>query len=404
MDTDGGVKAGFGPRSRSPTGTLESSDMNHDLLSLVRSLVAIDSVNPALVAGAPGEGPIARWIASWCQERGIETTWLEGTAGRPSVVARVLGGGAGRSLMLNAHLDTVGTTSMTAPFEPRFEAGRMSGRGSLDMKSSIAACLLVLERLRDAGLAGDIVFAAVADEEHASVGTREVLARFTADAAIVTEPTGLDVCVAHRGFAVYEVTVRGLASHTSRPDLGANAIAAMGRVLGGIAAFDEELRRRPPHPRLGHAHLQPVLVAGGHELFTTPDLCRASVEWRTLPGEDGASRLARIEAIVAAALGDEPRLSATVEVVVEREPFQVADDAPIVRAVADAVRARRGSPPPVTGAPVWMDAALYAESGIPTVVVGPGGGGMHAADEWVDLESVATLVDVLEDVARAWCR
>jgi acetylornithine deacetylase len=373
------------------------------LRSLLRSLVAIDSVNPALVAGAAGEGPIARWVEAWCRDRGIETTWLEGTAGRPSVVARVRGAGGGRSLMLNAHLDTVGTASMAEPFEPRFEAGRATGRGSLDMKASVAACLLVLERLRDAGLAGDLLFAAVADEEHASVGTREVLERFSADAAIVTEPSGLDVCVAHRGFAVYEVTVRGLASHTSRPDLGANAIAAMGRVLGAIAAYDEELRRRPPHPRLGHAHLQPVLVDGGHELFTTPDVCRASIEWRTLPGEGGASGLARIEAIVAAALLDDPRLSAAVDVVVERAPFEIADDAPIVRAVADAARARRGTAPALIGAPFWMDAALYAEAGIPTVVIGPGGGGMHAADEWVDLESVATLIDVLEDVARRWC-
>jgi acetylornithine deacetylase len=387
---------------RSPSGALESSHVD-DLPSLVRSLVAIDSVNPALVVGAAGEGPIARWVEAWCRERAIETTWLEGTAGRPSVVARVRGVGGGRSLMLNAHLDTVGPASMAAPFEPRLEDGRVSGRGSLDMKSSVAACLLVLDRLRDAGMAGDLLFAAVADEEHASVGTREVLERFSADAAIVTEPTGLDVCVAHRGFAVYEVTVRGLASHTSRPDLGANAIAATGRVLHAIAAFDDELRRRPPHPRLGHAHLQPVLVAGGHELFTTPDVCRAHVEWRTLPGEDGGSRLARIEAIVVAALGDDPRLSASVEVVVEREPFEVADDAPIVRAVADAVRARRGTAPALTGAPFWMDAAFYAAAGMPTAVIGPGGGGMHAADEWVDLESVAALVDVLEDVARGWC-
>ena len=377
--------------------------MPDDLSALIRSLVAIDSVNPALVSGAPGEGPIARWIVSWCQERGIATTWLEGTAGRPSVVAHVRGTGGGRSLMLNAHLDTVGTVSMAAPFESRFEAGRVTGRGSLDMKASVAACLLVLERLGHAGLAGDLLYAAVADEEHGSVGTREVLERFAADAAIVTEPSGLDLCVAHRGFAVFEVTVRGLASHTSRPDLGANAIVAMGRVLGGIATLDAEVRRRPSHPRLGHASLQPVLVAGGHELFTTPDVCRSSVEWRTLPGEDGATRLARIEAIVRAALGDDPRLSATVEVVVERAPFEVADDAPIVQAVAGAVRARLGTAPALTGAPFWMDAALYAEAGIPTVVVGPGGGGMHAADEWVDVASVATLVDVLEDVARGWC-
>jgi acetylornithine deacetylase len=377
--------------------------MPTDLTALIRSLVSIDSVNPSLVDGAAGEGSIAAWVSSWCRERGIDTTWLEGAPGRPSVVARVRGSGGGRSLMLNAHLDTVGTASMVAPFEPRTEGGRVTGRGSLDMKASVAACLLVLERLRDERLAGDLLFAAVADEEHASVGTREVLSQCRADAAIVTEPSNLDLCVAHRGFAVYEVTVRGLASHTSRPDLGANAIAAMGRVLGGVAAFDEELRRRPPHPRLGHASLQPVLVAGGHELFTTPDVCRASIEWRTLPGEGSAARSARLREVVRGALGADPRLSASVEVVVEREPFEVEEGAPIVQAVLDAVRARRGSAPALIGAPFWMDAALYAEAGIPTVVVGPGGGGMHAADEWVDVASVEALADVLEDVARTWC-
>jgi acetylornithine deacetylase len=371
-------------------------------LQLVRSLVAVDSVNPSLVPGAEGETRVARMVAAWCAERGIETTWLEGTPERPSVVARVAGTGGGRSLMLNAHLDTVGTGGMEAPFAPRSDGGRLYGRGSMDMKASVAACLVTLERLQGAGLAGDLLFAAVADEEHASLGTREVLTRFRADAGIVTEPSDLDLHLAHRGFVVLELTIHGLASHTSQPQRGANAVAAMGRALVAIEEIDASLRRRAPHPMLGHGSLQGVLVAGGRELFTTPDRCVLHVERRTLPGERVDAVLREVDGAIAAAVGPDDRLSASVQVVVEREPFEVAEDEPIVVAVERALRARLGRAPGRAGAPYWMDAALMAAAGIPTVVLGPKGGGIHAADEWVDVASVEALADVLTDVAREW--
>ena len=377
--------------------------MTTPVVSLVRSLVAIDSVNPSLSAGAAGEALVARAVRAWCEARGIETTWLEATPGRPSVVARVLGSGGGRSLMLNAHLDTVGVAGMEAPFEPRRHGGRLYGRGTMDMKASVAACLVALERLQGAGLTGDVLVTAVADEEHASLGTLEVLGRFGADAAIVTEPSGLDLHVAHRGFVVLEATVHGLASHTSQPHRGANAVAAMGRALVALEEIDARLRRARAHPRLGHGSLQGVLIEGGRELFTTPDRCVLQVERRTLPGEDGRTALAEVESALAAAVAGDERLSATAEITVERAPFEVADDAPIVLAAERALEARTGRAPARVGAPYWMDAALLAAAGIPTVVVGPHGGGIHAADEWVDLASVETLALVLEDVARAWC-
>jgi acetylornithine deacetylase len=373
------------------------------LPALARALVAVDSVNPSLVAGAAGETAAARLVEAWCAERGIETTWLEATPGRPSVVARVPGSGGGRSLMLNGHVDTVGVAGMREPFAPREEGGRLAGRGALDMKTSVAACLVALARLQGAGLRGDVLVTAVADEEHASLGTLEVLEHYGADAAVVTEPSDLDLFVAHRGFVVLEVTMHGLASHTSQAERGANAVTAMGRALVAIEEIDGALRRTPPHPLLGHGSLQAVTIDGGRELFTTPDRCVLRVERRTLPGEDRLAALEEIGRALAVAVAGDDRLSATVDVVVERDPFEVAPGAPIVEATARALRGRRGVDGARRGAPYWMDAALLAAAGIPTVVVGPTGGGMHAAEEWVDLGSAETLVDVLVDLARDWC-
>lgn len=384
-----------------------------DLLALVGSFVAIDSVNPALVPGAPGETAFARSVQAWCEARAIETTWLEATPGRPSVLARVPGTGGGRSLMFNAHLDTVGTAGMTAPYDPRLEGGRLHGRGSMDMKGSVAACLVALERLRSearsgGALAGDVLFAAVADEEHASIGTREVLEHVRSDgaaidAAVVTEPSDLELHVAHRGFAIVEVVVHGLASHTSQPDRGANAVRAMGRLLGAVERLDASLRVLPPHALLGHGSMQPILLDGGRELFTTPDRCRVTLERRTLPGEGQRDVLREVDEVIALAIDGDARLSADVTLEAIREPFEVESDVPIVRRVAQAVAHRTGAAAVLAGAPYWMDAALYAAAGIPTVVCGPIGGGIHAADEWVDVTSIETLTHVLVDVARGWC-
>jgi len=197
------------------------------LAELTAQLVAIESVNPALVPGGSGEREIATFVAEWCTERGLEVEVLGDQ--RPSVIATRRGTGGGRSLLLNAHLDTVGTAGMEAPFAPRVEDGRLYGRGSYDMKGALAAILVAVAEAPD--LAGDLVVTAVADEELASMGTEAVLEQVTADAAIVVEPTELRVAVAHRGFVGFEIETTGVAAHGSRPDLGVDAIAAMGPVL-----------------------------------------------------------------------------------------------------------------------------------------------------------------------------
>lgn len=378
-----------------------------ELTRLIHELVSIDSVNPALDPSRRGESEIARFVATWAEARGLKVEWLEGTAGRPSVVVSAVGSGGGNNLLLNAHLDTVGVSGMGTPFEPVVRDGRLYGRGAMDMKASLAACLLTLASARAQHLAGDVILTAVADEEHDSIGTREALAAVTANtmigAAIVTEPSDLDLHVAHRGFALFEVEFAGRASHTSQPQQGVNALSHLGRLLAAVERHDLALRERPPHPLLAHGSLQPVLATGGHELFTTPSHARVTLERRTLPGESQAVAQEELQSLIDELQHDDASVSARVKALVAREPFEAAADSVIERLLVAGISAERGEKPALLGAPYWTDAALVAAAGIPTVLFGPVGGGIHQPDEWVDLDSVQVLVRVLGRVVREFC-
>ena len=212
--------------ARQPAGAHLAAALNpsEDVAGLLAELVRIDSVNPSLVPGAAGEREIAAFVADWARDAGLEVEVLEATPGRPSVVARARGSGGGRTLLLCGHMDTVTVAGMTDPHSPRVEGERLFGRGAYDMKAGVAAALVAAREAAGLGLAGDVVVAAVADEEHASLGVREVVASVSADAAIVTEPTELELVVAHKGFVWSQVEVSGRAAHGSRPHLGVDAI------------------------------------------------------------------------------------------------------------------------------------------------------------------------------------
>jgi acetylornithine deacetylase len=356
-----------------------------DLVELLRGLVEIDSVNPDLIPGGAGESEVARYVAGWCERAGLDVEVEEAAPGRPNVIAAARGAGGGRTLLLNAHMDTVGTETMDAPFDARVEDGRLYGRGSYDMKGSLAAIMIVAARARERGLRGDVVVAAVCDEEVASVGTEALVAsgrRF--DAAVVAEPTELDVAIAHKGFAGFEIETRGRAAHGSRPDLGVDAIAKMGLVLVELAELSARLLSKQTHPLLGSGSVHASLIEGGQEFSSYPERCLLTGERRTVPGEtldDVSQELQRIA-------GD-----AEVRMGVTRQPFEVGEDEPIVRLV------REHAGTEIIGVPFWTDAALVAASGVPTVVFGPHGEGAHAAVEWVDLASVERCADVLLAVA-----
>src|SRR5215472_535526 len=376
--------------------------MDIDITELTRQLVAIDSVNPDLVPGGRGEAEIARFVATWARDRGLDVEVVEPVAGRPSVLVSARGTGGGRSLLLCAHTDTVGVSGMTDPFGARVAGGRLYGRGAVDMKGSLAACLVATARLAGRNLAGDVVLAAVADEENASIGATAVAGRVRTDAAIVTEPVaGGGVCVAHKGFVWLRVTVTGRAAHGSRPEEGVDAIAAMGRILTGVQTLGRSLRAGPRHPLLGTGSVHASMIEGGQEMSSYPERCVLGVERRTIPGEDADGARAELERIVAEARAQDPALDARVEVTLARRPYEVDQAEPIVREVLREVEAHGEAR--IAGAAGWMDSAVFAEAGIPSVILGPDGEGLHSTEEWVDLESVARLARTLQAVASRFC-
>ena len=377
---------------------------SENVATLIEALVAINSVNPSLVPGGAGESGIASFVMAWCADRGIPVEIDDAAPGRPSVIARVRGSRAGaRSLVLNAHLDTVGVAGMLEPFRARIENGRMYGRGSYDMKGSLAACMLALNDIRSNGLGGDVILAAVADEEHASIGVQSVLKRVHADAAIVTEPTALEMCVAHKGFSWHEITTRGRAAHGSRPDLGIDGIAHMGRVLNRLEALQADLSRGAGHPLLGHGSLHASLISGGQELSSYPEICKLEVERRTLPHETIESVEAEFDAILRDLALQDSQFRAEQRTTLVRPPFSVPENAPIVGALREQATRVLGRAPAIIGAPFWMDAAFFSAAGIPTVVIGPDGAGAHSTDEWVDLRSVEQCREILTATIRAFC-
>lgn len=372
-----------------------------DEYDLLCDLIRIDSTNPGLVTGGAGESTIADHVSAWLGARGFAVHRLESTPGRPSVVAIHHGTGGGASIMLNGHLDAVSLASYAGDgLAPVENDGKLFGRGAYDMKSGIAAMMTAAATVAGSPHAGDIMLALVADEEHASAGTEEVLRSFTADAAIVVEPTGTDVVIAHRGFAWFEATVHGRAAHGSRRDLGIDAITAAGPFLTALREHDRDLAGRPPHPLLGTGNIHASTISGGEELSSYPASCTISLERRTLPGETSDTVERELRHLLDGLTRTDPQFQYTLRPGLERSPFHIDATEPVVAALAGALEQRTGWPPIYRGEPFWTDCALLSDAGIPTVLFGVDGGGAHAATEWVTLDSLHVVTDTLTEAIR----
>jgi len=375
-----------------------------DTVDLTARLVRIASVNPDLVPGAAGEADIAAFCEAWLAGHGLEVHRLESKPGRPSVVGIARGRGGAPSLMLNGHYDTVTLAGYAGdPLAPVTRKGRLHGRGAFDMKSGLAAAMVAAARAATMDLAGDVLVACVADEEYASEGTAEVLRSFSADAGIVAEPSHLEVTLAHKGFAWFDVVIAGRAAHGSRPDLGIDAIAKAGHFLVALEAWGARLAAGPAHPLLGTGTVHASIVRGGEEASSYPAECRVTIERRTIPGETGESVQAEIEAIMEDLAGTVPDFAGTVERGLVRQPFEADPDHPVVTALARHAEAVLGRPAPLRGEPFWTDCALMQEAGIATVMFGVDGAGAHAATEWVDLASVRAVADIFTATIADYC-
>lgn len=375
-------------------------------VALARDLVAIDSVNPALVEGGAGEREIVELLDQRLSRSGFETVVVHpvGPAAgagrrvsrveRPSLVAIAPGPPDAPWVVLNGHLDTVGVTGMDAPFSPRIEDGRLFGRGAADMKAGVAALVVAAEELVRLGAPVRPVLALVADEEDASLGSEAVIDALPGmglrpEVCLIAEPTSLALARSLRGFAVVRVDLTGVAAHSSQPDLGVNAVTHLGRLLTAVEDAAEPVRERG-------GDLMVTMVRGGQSAFVIPDEASCLVERRTVPGERSAAVLDEITDLL------DPSWRATATLVAHREPWCLDSEGP-----ASALAARLGGALGTTAdfdAPYWMEAPLWQQVA-PTLVCGPSGGGLHADVEWVELEQVhrftAALIETLADV-DAW--
>jgi acetylornithine deacetylase/succinyl-diaminopimelate desuccinylase family protein len=374
-----------------------------ELEKLLSDLVSINSINPDLVPGSPGEGEIARYIADWLKLNDLDVELIETVSGRPNVIGIARGTGGGKTLLLNGHMDTVGIAGMRDAHQPVARDGRLYGRGSYDMKGGVAACMLAVAAARKQRLRGDVIFTGVIDEEYASLGTMDLAKRFHADGAIVAEFTELQLILAHRGFVWLEIETIGRAAHGSRPDLGVDAIVKMGKVLAEMEKLDQTLRANPTHPLLGSGSLHASLIQGGQELSSYPERCLLSVERRTLPGESPESVEAEFLKIVQDIQKSDPSFNAVVRRGIDRSPLETSEDAEIVKAIQAASVKALNHPSQIAGVQFWTDAAVLSAAGIPSVLFGPAGTGAHAVEEWVDLASVKACAETYLATAMDFC-
>jgi acetylornithine deacetylase len=376
-----------------------------DAVALTRALVQIDSRNPTLSPGSPGEIHAAQKLGEILDAWGFDVELSDSAPGRPNLIARI-GPTGSPAMMFAGHLDTVGVEGMSHdPFSADIRDGRIYGRGSCDMKSGVAAMCVAALRARDSvrDAQGQIIIAAVTDEEYESLGMRSLMENgVRADCAVLTEPTRLAICPAHRGFVWSEIEFTGRAAHGSRHDLGIDAIRHAGLVLAELDVLDKGKLRETSHRLLGRGSLHASTIEGGIGWSTYPDRCLLKVERRTIPGEKEEDSLNELKSACERVRANNPDLTATVRLIAAQLPSDVDENAPVVRSLASAIE-EEGIPLSIEGMSAWTDAAVLNENGISAVCFGPGDIGLaHAAEEFVPVSDIERATNVLARVAADW--
>jgi acetylornithine deacetylase len=290
------------------------------------------------------------------------------------------------------------------PFSADLKSGRIYGRGSADMKGGLAAMCAAAVTGASRKPERQILITAVVDEEYESLGMRALLAAgVRAEQAIITEPTRLAICPAHRGFAWFDVELKGKAAHGSRYDVGVDAITHAGLLLAELDRLEHTRKAGPTHPLLGRGSLHASKIEGGVGMSTYPERCSLAIERRTIPGESVEKATREITDACARVKSSRPEFDVRVTLSTAQLPSDVPVDAPVVRRLVGAVE-REGIPVRIEGLSAWTDAALLNEAGIPTVCFGPGDIGLaHAAEEFVPVDDIERATRVLARVVREWC-
>jgi len=370
--------------------------MENKIISILGDLVGIDSVSPTLANG-PGENEIAEYVHQYLQQLGLDVEIQTVAPGRANVVCVLFGTNRNSSLLLNAHLDTVGVKDMQEPFVLKQKGDKLFGRGAYDMKGSAALMLLLAENLVQDRPPINVCLTFVADEEDKSIGMTYLVDKWLPQisplpmGAIVLEPTELQIGVGHKGFTWYEIEIIGKAAHGSRPAEGVDAILPLRAALDEIDNIQSELYNRLADPLLGHATVHSSLIEGGSELSVIPARSKLLWERRSLPGETQQDLSGELKRILAAVENHPGAHTVKGQELFVRLPYRVSDEAEVLKLLQSASPQSK----PV-GLSFWADSALCTMAGIPAVLFGPIGHGAHAVDEWVSLKSLVQVYSVLK--------
>jgi acetylornithine deacetylase len=377
-----------------------SLSKNATVLDTLADLIRINSVNPNYADGVP-EIELADYVERFFRARRIDTERQLVFPNRPNVIARVAGRQSRCRVVLEAHMDTVGVGGMKIePWNPVVRAGKMYGRGACDNKASLAAMMHALADLVASGVtpAGEVMLAATIDEEYSFRGVvalceylrNETLTSGTVlnAAAIVGEPTSLQVAVASKGVLRWKIETRGKSAHSSKPHLGISAINQMARLVTAIELDAESLAKRI-HPLLGPATCNVGVIRGGVQINFVPDRCEIEVDRRLLPDEDTSGVLAHYRRLIDRTAAEYPPLDAIMHVpMLSDMPLQTDPNLPAVQSLQQVVQ-RSGLDAAPIGVPFGSDASKLAAIGIPSMIFGPGSiDQAHGAVEYVDCEQV----------------
>jgi acetylornithine deacetylase len=369
-------------------------------------LIQIDTRNPSLSTDGSGEVKCVEFLAELYDKLGLEYKIDKLSSTQANIVTKIRGKGNGKTLLLNAHMDTVGIDGMQEPFSGKVVENKIFGRGSQDMKGSLAAMITVAKAIKDNNieLEGDLLIAAVADEEYGSIGTMDLVKKYPADAAIVTEPTGFSLVTAHRGFIWYEIETIGKAAHGSKYDVGIDANMHMGRILAELDKAEIKLHSMKPDPLVGLPSMHTSLINGGTDISTYSAKCILKVERRTVPGENEQDITNELQNIIDKLSLKDSKFKATVKPFFQRPQFSVSKDVKIVKTAETILNKYFDKPCKFAGAPFWTDAALLTDAGIDTIILGPIGDGLHEAIEWVELDSLVDLTKILTSIVVDFCK
>jgi acetylornithine deacetylase len=298
------------------------------------------------------------------------------------------------------------------PFAAERQGTRIYGRGACDVKGGMAAMLTALQRMVGWPLAErpNVVLACTVNEENGFDGARHLCKLWTTrqsrllplppDAAIVAEPTQLDVVIAHKGTVRWQCHTIGRAAHSSAPEAGDNAIYRMQPVVMVLQEYAASLVERPADPLLGRPTLSVGTIHGGLTVNTVPDRCTIQIDRRLLPVESSAAAYDDVVRFVS----ERTRLTS-----VQHDPpflsspgLSAGANQNLAEALATCVR-QHGQPGERRGVPFGTDAGALAASGVPSVVFGPGSiAQAHTPDEWIDTEQLQLAVEILTTFFKAF--